>query len=200
MNMEMVDSLASLFAIINDDSIAVCQPLCLGSFGCHHHQVPEKTLMFLLRIDQLGQAISIFRYDQEMRLGDWSYVSKSHTRTIFIKYIDWDLFCYDFIKNGHLFGSSSWHILIFNSDTIFDLCREVEYDWFIYAVVVLVEVAGVNVGRCLVREDSISFVDVAGDVVQGLYAVLDGVQEIEAADGEALVCLVPKCKRRSMRQ
>lgn len=77
-------------------------------------------------------------------------------------------------------------------------CREVEDDGFVYAVVVFIEVAGVDVGGGLVREESVAFVDVAGDVIQGLYSVLDGIQEIEAADGEPLVGGVSECEWRSM--
>ena len=102
--MEVIDRLTAVFAIVDDDSVAVFETFLFRSFSCYNHQMAQKCLMPIFSKNKLGEAISILRNNQEMSFGNWCHISKGHTCTIFIYDICWNLLRNDFVKDGYLFG------------------------------------------------------------------------------------------------
>ena len=98
----MVDALASLHAVVDDDPEPLVQLLLLGDFLRGVQEVAEELLVTLLRLAELRQAAADLRDDQEVRFGLGRDVPERQAQVILVDDVARDLLGDDLIEDGGL--------------------------------------------------------------------------------------------------
>ena len=60
MNVEMVDTLAALWSVVDDYPKALCQSLVIRDLGCNKHEMPQELLVLFSSLAQSSQPVSAF--------------------------------------------------------------------------------------------------------------------------------------------
>jgi hypothetical protein len=93
MDVQVVDTLAAILAVINDNSVAGCiKSFLLGDLGYGDHQVADHSSVGVVSLTELGEALSILWDHQKVSLRNWCDVSESKANVILVDDVGWDFF------------------------------------------------------------------------------------------------------------
>ena len=106
MQMEVINRLAALLAIVNNDAVAfvgIRQSLFLCHLVRNPHQVAHLCLLLVrLQILEHAEPIFVFRNHDDMSGGLRCDISERHGVFIFVHYISWDFLADNHVKNRGL--------------------------------------------------------------------------------------------------
>lgn len=76
MQMQMVDGLGTIRAVIDNHSESLVQALLFGHLAAHQQQMAEQCAIVVGRLGQLGNGFA--RYDEEMHRRLWIHIVEGH--------------------------------------------------------------------------------------------------------------------------
>lgn len=99
MKMKMHDQLASLFTVVDYQSVTIFKFLLLGNLGSSQNQFPQNCFVLFFSVFNHVESILYFWNDENVNWGLRCDVSKSQNLIIFVNNIGWNLLSDDFIKD-----------------------------------------------------------------------------------------------------
>ena len=85
MDVQVVHTLATLGAIINDCAISLLRKTFLsGNFGSYNHKVAKESCMPIFSFGDSSETITVFGDHKEMLGGHWCDIAECQTLIIFV--------------------------------------------------------------------------------------------------------------------
>ena len=116
MDVQVVDSLASMLSVVDDKSITFLIEAFLFSNLCaSDHQMSEKLSVGLCSFGHFAKTLTILWNDQEVSFGDWCNISECQADVILIDNCSWDLLLYNLVEKCYLFRLCSLSFFLFHN-------------------------------------------------------------------------------------
>ena len=112
-DVEVVNGLGSVLAVVDDETKAVLQALLSGDLLGDEHKVAYEVLLVLSHLADLAESIPVLGDDQEVCGSLATDVPESHAPVIFEENLRRNLLAGDPVENGHFFFGSGLSLPFF---------------------------------------------------------------------------------------
>ena len=113
-DVKVMDSLATLFTVVNYCSVATCTDSFLFcNFGNYDHEVAKKCCMSIFSFANACQTITVFRDYQEVDFCLRGYIFEGKAEVVFVKDGCRNFFFYDSVENCDINWSCSLCFCLF---------------------------------------------------------------------------------------
>jgi len=90
-DVQVVNGLAAMLALVHHQTVALFQALLLGNTGSSYHHMSQYCCMLLLRCGDASQPVTLLGNDDDVHCSCWSDVSEGIHRVIVVDLGGWDV-------------------------------------------------------------------------------------------------------------